>query len=267
MDSLRNKAKELLDSKAVQVVVGYENGSKDKIRAAFITDATQINRLVFNEKCTQNLAIYLVKEEVKHMGKIAIVATIPVMRTINVLISECQVTEENLVVLGISPEGQLLDFPTISVMENYLQSIQHENPDKDKLAIEKIKKMTKQERWDYWKQTLETCFKCYACRAACPLCYCTRCAVECNQPQWIPVAPHKHGNMDWHMMRGMHLAGRCISCGECGRACPLDIPCHLLTMYLADEVHSMYGEKSGMKADMESVLSSYKPNDKENFIL
>jgi ferredoxin len=91
--------------------------------------------------------------------------------------------------------------------------------------------------------------------------------VDANQPQWIPVQANTHGSMDWHVLRAMHLAGRCISCGECGRACPVDIPCHLLTMQLADQAHSYFGVWAGTSDKMDSVMSSYKPNDKENFII
>jgi formate dehydrogenase (coenzyme F420) beta subunit len=267
MDSLRKKAKELLESKAVQIIVGYENGTSGQARAAFIKDPNQTDKLIYDERCVQNLAVYLIKEEVKHQGKIGIVATVPIMRTINQLISEQQIFEDKIIVMGISEKGELLEFPTLSVMENYLQNATIDHPSKDKEALAKINKMTPQERFEYWTKALEECIKCYACRAACPLCYCTRCTVECNQPQWIPVPSHKYGNMEWHKMRAMHLAGRCISCGECGRACPLEIPVHLLTMHLGDEVYKMYGVKAGLSMKMESVLSSYQPNDKENFIL
>jgi len=33
-----------------------------------------VDRLVLDGKCTQNLATYLTKHEVKHLGKIAVVA-------------------------------------------------------------------------------------------------------------------------------------------------------------------------------------------------
>ena len=267
MESIRKKAKELLESNAVQLIVGYENGTSNKVRAAFIKDAGQVDKLIFDERCTQNLAVYLVKHEVKHQGKIGIVATIPVMRTINMLISEEQVKPENIVVLGISEDGKLLDFPDLTVMETFLQKAKIDISAKDKEAIEKLKTMTLQEKFDYWTKALETCFKCYACRSACPLCYCTRCAVECNQPQWIPVQASSNGNYEWHMLRAMHLSGRCISCGECGRACPLDIPVHLLTMHMAEESQKMFGTTTGLVMKMDSVLSTFKPEDKDNFIL
>lgn len=183
------------------------------------------------------------------------------------LVSEHQVSPENIVVLGISKEGQLLDMPDLNVMQGYIEKCDLGNPDKDRILLEKLNKMTPAERFSYWESELSKCIKCYACRQACPMCYCTRCTVEVNQPQWIPVQSNTQGNMDWHIMRAMHLAGRCISCGECGRACPVGIPCHLLTMHLTDKVYENFKVHAGTSDKMNSVLSTFEPDDKESFII
>jgi ferredoxin len=67
-------------------------------------------------------------------------------------------------------------------------------------------------------------------------------------------------------MRAMHLAGRCVNCGECGRACPQEIPIHLLTFKASEEAQNQFGAVAGLSSTMPSTLSSWKPNDKENFI-
>jgi ferredoxin len=267
MSNLNARAKELLDNKTVQVVIGYENGTNGNIRPAFITDPQKTSNLVYNEKCVQNLAVYLTKPEVKKIGRPAIVATLPVMRSILVLISELQVNAEELTVLGISGDGSFLEFADISVMQAYVEKSELANPSRDQEIIEKLKKLSPAEKFEWWKNELSKCIRCYACRQACPLCYCTRCTVEVNQPQWIPVKSTPGGNLDWHVLRAMHLAGRCISCGECGRACPVGIPCHLLTMYLSDSVYEHFKVHSGTSAKMASVMSTFDPNDKDNFII
>ena len=267
MDNLTKRAKELLESKTVQVVIGYEAGSKGNARPAFITDPAKADKLIYDNSCVQNLAVYLTKHEVKHLGKMAIVATLPVMRSIMMLISEQQLTAENVVVLGISPDGNLLDIADTKVMQGYIEKSDLSNPPQYREQLGALNKLSKEERFDYWQDTLSACIKCYACRQACPMCYCTRCTVECNQPQWIPVQANNHGNMEWHILRAMHLAGRCVSCGECGRACPVNIPCHLLTMQLAGQVHNYFNVYAGTSEKMSSVLSTYEPNDKESFII
>jgi ferredoxin len=267
MSNLVNKAKELLESKTVQIVIGYENGSAGNVRPSFVTDPQKAEKLIYDERCIQNLAVYLTKAEVKKAGKMAIVATLPVMRSIMVLISEKQVKPEDIVVLGISADGSVLDIADLSVMQAYIEKSDLGNPPQYREKLEELIKLNPKERFEWWEKELSKCIKCYACRQACPMCYCTRCAVEVNQPQWIPVQSNTHGNMDWHILRAMHLAGRCISCGECGRACPVGIPCHLLTMYLSDQVYSHFKVHAGTSEKMNSVMSTYDPNDKESFIV
>jgi formate dehydrogenase subunit beta len=267
MSNLINRAKELLENKTVQVVIGYEAGPTGIARPAFITDPSKADSLIYDKRCVQNLAVYLTKTEVKKLGKAAIVATLPVMRSIMMLLSEQQIFAEFFVVLGISPDGSLLDIADIEVMKTYIGKADLSNPEKDRALIAELNKLSPAEKFAWWQKELSKCIKCYACRQSCPMCYCTRCTVEVNQPQWIPVKANTHGNMDWHILRAMHLAGRCISCGECGRACPVGIPCHLLTMHLADQVFNYFKVYAGTSEKMSSVLSTYEPNDKESFII
>jgi ferredoxin len=262
MTSLIARAKELLENKTVQVVIGYEAGPTGLARPAFITDPAKADSLIYDERCVQNLAVYLTKREVKNIGKMAIVAALPVMRSIMMLISEQQLFADNIVVLGISDDGKLLDIADNKVMQGYIEKSDLSNPAKYKDLLAELNKLSPEEKFLYWQKELSKCIKCYACRQACPMCYCTRCTVEANQPQWIPVQSNTHGNMEWHILRAMHLAGRCISCGECGRACPVGIPCHLLTMQLTDQVYNYFKVYAGTSEKMSSVLSTYEPNDK-----
>lgn len=260
------KAKELL-SDGTNIIIGYQKGSAGKIRPAIIRDIAKTDSLIFNEDCKQNLAVYLTKHEIKQMGRIAIFATLPVMRSILVLLSEHQVNTENLTVIGLDKSGSLLHFTDIPCLQAYVEKCDLSNPPQDKELIEKIKNMSREDRFKFWSETLSKCIKCYACRQACPMCYCVRCSTDYNKPQWIPVQSNLHGNMDWHILRSLHLAGRCISCGECSRACPVGIPCHLLTMHLVDKTADYFKVHAGTSADMKSVMSTYEPNDKESFII
>lgn len=267
MSNLITRAKELLEGKTAGVVIGYGEGQTRQIRPVFISDPARTGQLIYDERCVHNLAVYLTKKEVRDFGRIAIVATLPVMRSIMMLISERQVIPENIVILGISTGGELLDFADTTVMKDYIEKSDLTNPDKDKKLIAELLKLSPEERFAFWEKEFSKCIKCYACRQSCPMCYCIRCFTEVNQPQWIPVKATTHGNMEWHILRAMHLAGRCISCGECGRACPVGIPCHLLTMHLNDKVFDYFKVLAGTSEKMDSVLSTFQPGDKESFII
>lgn len=267
MNSFEVKAKELLETGRAGVVIGYEHGPTGTARPCFVTDPLKAGKLVYDAGCVQNLAVYLTKPEVRKLGKMAVFATLPVMRSIMMLVSEQQLTAGDVVVVGISSDGSLMDIDDLSVMKGIIEKSDLGNPSGDKELIARLEKMGPEERLDWWQKELSKCIKCYACRQACPMCYCTRCAVEVNQPQWIPVGSGDYGNFEWHILRAMHLAGRCISCGECGRACPMGIRCHLLTMFLADKTLEYFNVHAGTSEEMKSVMSVYEPGDKESFII
>ncbi len=265
MKELKQKAAALLESGAVQLVIGYGKGSDERTRAIFITHAGNCGQLLFDSRCVQNLAVYLTRQEIKKMGKPAIVAPVPVLRSIIQLASENQIKQDNLIVLGISPEKELIEFESFQSIESFLEEHKIELDEKYRKIIESIKSMPLPERFNYWMKELEPCFKCYACRAACPLCYCTRCTVENNRPQWIPVASHLLGNLEWHIMRAMHLAGRCTDCEACSNACPMNIPIHLLTKNMLQDTIEHFGTY-GPKLNKPNILASFNPDDQESFI-
>ena len=46
------------------------------------------------------------------------------------------------------------------------------------------------------------------------------------------------------------MAGRCIECGECERACPMNIPIMLLNKKLIKDINQLFGEyDAGVKVD------------------
>jgi ferredoxin len=265
MQELRNKVRELLSGGTAQVVIGYGEGTAGKVRPVFITDPGDADKLIFDARCKQNLAVYLSKNEVKQIGKAAVVAPLFTLKTILQLAAESQLAEGDIVIIGMDDEGKPVDFTDLAAVEAFVSRYDDLSAEA-RAELERIEKMTREQRWQYWQQELPRCFKCYACRAACPLCYCTRCTVEINQPQWIPVPSHDLGNLEWHIMRAMHLAGRCVNCGECARACPLDIPLNLLTQKLIQEISLQFNQRAGISSKAENALSTFKPDDKENFI-
>lgn len=265
MVELIKRSKELIESSAVKVVIGYCQGSGNKTRALFVEKPEDADKLIFDSRCIQNLATYITKKEIKSKGKIAIAATLPVMRSIIQLASEFQVSDAEILVLGLTPDSKMIEFASLAELEKYIHQFELDIDERNKELLAKIEGMTQEERWQFWVKELEPCFKCYACRAACPMCYCHRCTVDFNQPQWIPVPATEIGNIEWHLMRAIHLTGRCIDCDACYNACPLAIPVNLLTKKtIVDAKANFGGYQPALKGD--HLMSTYKPDDKENFI-
>jgi ferredoxin len=137
------------------------------------------------------------------------------------------------------------------------------------MVFDKIIELDKKksgERWGFWMEHFSRCVRCYACSKVCPLCYCERCIAEKNMPQWIETSAHPRGNLAWNMIRAMHLAGRCTFCGECERACPVNIPLNLVNQKLAIVVKDAFDYRSGYDEKAHPPLIVFNPDDKEDFI-
>ena len=132
MDELRSRAKELLENHDVQLVIGFENGTGNRTRAAFIDDPRNTDKLIFDSRCVQNIALYLTKHEIMHRGKPAIVSPLPVLRTIIQLASEQQFKDGDIEVIGISPESKLMKFASFAEIEKYLEEYRLRVSEKDK---------------------------------------------------------------------------------------------------------------------------------------
>ncbi len=267
MSDLMKIVSQLLSDKTIDVFIGYEEGTAHRIRPSFVRTPEHAEKLIYNSLCTQNLAGYLLKLEVKKLGKPGILANVSALRSIMQLASEFQIKDGEVLALFPKSDGTFAEFHDFASIEVFLETTEIGIKSDEQEMIATLEAMSVKQRWAFWNKEFEKCIKCYACRAACPMCYCHRCTTDVNQPQWIPVASHELGNLDYHLMRAMHLAGRCVNCGECASACPMDIPLNLLTYQLIQPIQETFGATAGMKADAVYALSTYKPDDKENFII
>jgi Na+-translocating ferredoxin:NAD+ oxidoreductase RnfC subunit len=69
------------------------------------------------------------------------------------------------------------------------------------------------------------------------------------------------------MIRALHLAGRCIDCGECGRVCPVDIPLRLLNKKMEKEAKKLFDYEAGFDIDQPSLVSHFRDDDPQDFIM
>jgi coenzyme F420-reducing hydrogenase beta subunit len=148
-------------------------------------------------------------------------------------------------------------------------------------AVKHKMKEDQDDRFAFWARQFDRCLRCYACRSVCPMCYCEECVVDsiqfavlpdttadekANRIKWIERSPNRSESAMYHMVRAIHLAGRCIDCAECERVCPVNIPLRLLNTRLEMEAFETFEYNPGSDMNAPTLTSSFKDTDPNSFI-
>jgi formate dehydrogenase subunit beta len=278
-EKLKTEADRLLGSGQVSLVLAYGKGYDENHPMPYVAKCpSDVKNIVFNEYCTANMARYLVRYP--RGTKIAIAVKAADCHAVIQLIQEEKVKREDLVILGIPIYG-MKNFGTGEVIDSKTTCGLHNPVLYDILMGEQVhgkpvlspysvlaeyEAMDKETRFAFWKKEFDKCIRCYACRKACPMCYCDPCFIDQNKPKWGEKSPEFNGNLMYHLTRFHHLAGRCIDCGECSRACPVNIPLYLFHKKVAKECEEMFGQAAGMRIDDKPVLVNFRDNDSDKIL-
>ncbi len=148
-------------------------------------------------------------------------------------------------------------------------------------ALDRFEAQDEGARWNFWERQFERCIRCFACRSVCPMCFCDECVVDsiemkvtaettaeekANRIRWIERSANRAENITYHMTRAMHLAGRCVDCGECERVCPVNIPLRLLNNKMEREARERFGYEPGASIGGPSLVASFRDDDPGEFI-
>lgn len=310
VEELREKAKELLKNKQVDLVIGYKRAA-DGVSAmpAFIYNEKETDLLIWDAYCIYNLVNYLnpVRNMLSEGGnkisngvkdfpakKKGIVAKPCDVKSIIVLLQENQLKREEVFIIGVECQGvvdekrlyyaedsaEQISFderckrckPSVPALYDILisQKAKEKKPqDTEEDHYESIKKFEAksiQERFKFWQEEFSRCIRCYACRQICPMCYCPRCVADQMSPSWFSKSGGFEGNFSWNLTRAIHLAGRCIDCGECERACPVGIPLRDINKKIEKDIKELFNYEAGSNIEQKPLLSSFDKNDTGDWI-
>ena len=288
-------AREILVKGEAEVVIGWEKGTFWYLSPpAFIDKPEDVERLVWDDFCHNNLSKYLVDLK-NHEGKAAVFVKGCDSRAFNRLLQDKQIAREKVVLIGIPCPGLLdqdkakelgknsdlpkaqkcLDcqYPNPLVYDYYLgdkealNEVAATKEAADYSDVAAIEAMSPDERYDFWTKQYDRCIRCYACRNVCPACSCRECVFDQTRVGWIGKANNSSENQFFALTRAMHVAGRCIECGECERACPMDIPIMLLNKKLVKDINELFGEyDAGIDIEGKLPLGHFDKNDPEEFM-
>jgi len=285
---LRELAARLLEANDVQVVIGWEEWGRG-VRPAFARTLAEADRLVFDQRCVHNLATYLHprRKHIRRLGRPAVVVKGCDARAAAGLIRDNQLRREDVVLIGVRCPGMWVEGGAeglpgdrkwadrcVSCPQRTPTLCDHligeDGPEPDgpglEAQVERLQALPMAERWAFWSSAFERCVRCYACREVCPLCFCDRCLADKSVPQWIESSPHQRGNVAWHLARALHLAGRCVGCGECERACPAGIPLSILNARLQQSVRERFEFVASDDPSVPSPIGQFRVDDGQEYI-
>ncbi|MFP4459070.1 MAG: 4Fe-4S dicluster domain-containing protein [Candidatus Zixiibacteriota bacterium] len=311
------KLREVFEKEKLDVMIGFQESSVP-LRAAplFADSLDKLDKMIFGPSCYTNLAKYIADEKKRDkMRKIGFIAKGCDGRAILELISENQISRENIVIIALPCEGvidpnnvrkalQGRDFSEYEIdddkvilkgrnfnVETSLSKLRNEAcatckypnapvydyiigeaidraEDSDQFErVTEFDKLSDEERWAYFEKEFSKCIRCYACRNVCPMCYCEECFVDQKNPKWFGKSVEKTDTTIFHIVRMLHVAGRCVDCGACAASCPTGVDLRLLGKRLEKEVLDRFGYIPGLDPEEPPAPSTFSEDDEDEFIM
>jgi len=134
-------------------------------------------------------------------------------------------------------------------------------------TVHAMEALSADERWARFTAEVSRCNLCYACRNACPLCYCTVCFADRTAPKWANPSAAEEDKQFFQVMRVFHLAGRCVGCGACSRACPQGVNLRLFLDKLRLDAEELFDHQAGVDPEGHPPLRAYRPDDYNGFVM
>ncbi|HME51681.1 MAG TPA: Coenzyme F420 hydrogenase/dehydrogenase, beta subunit C-terminal domain [Candidatus Lokiarchaeia archaeon] len=137
----------------------------------------------------------------------------------------------------------------------------------DFFDVTTMEAQTPEQKWEHINGVLGDCIRCNACRQACPVCYCNLCFVDQNKPIWFDKTFDRADIFVFHLIRSLHLAGRCVSCGACYGACPVGIDLNVLNRKLEKLAKERFDFVAGTNIETLPPMMAFKMDDSQEFMV
>lgn len=288
---MRQIARDLLTSGQVTQVIGWEQGTLwYQATPVLIQKPEDADKLVWNDYCQPNLSKYLLDFRYGD-GKTAIFVKGCDARGFNRLLQDQQLEREKACLIGIPcsgmkdhriAQGYEADSEAIPLAK-ICQACRYPNPivydqligeeatpwqtEADYSDVAAIEAMSADERYAFWQAQHTKCIRCYACRNVCPACNCRKCLFDQSASGWSSKDISAAENQFYAMTRAMHVAGRCIECGQCEYVCPSEIPIMLMNKKLSQDIDLLFGQyDAGIDIQSPTPLGHFEKNDPEEFM-
>ena len=262
--------------------VGYRlNGFDDNQVPVLIKDPQDVHKLVFTDKSVFNLVNYL-KTDHTRRKRVGLVVKGCDSRSLNLMLTENQVKRENIYVVGICCEGVTDDAG--QKMQNCVDCMVPDAVVSDELLgtasgadtltykmnadVAALSNIPLTERAAYFEEVFENCIRCNACRHSCPLCYCAKCCIDQETATLYNGANTTSAAFHALMTWSLHLAGRCVDCRNCEKACPSHLPLHLLHKQNESVIFENFQEHlAGVIPEDRGAFYKYSLKDPDDFIM
>lgn len=273
-------ASKLFSENKIDYFVGYQaNGFDDNQIPLLVSDPADIPKLVFNEKSVFNLTNYLKPDHTKRK-RVGIVVKGCDSRSLNLLLTESQVKRENLFIVGICCEGVLNEkgekaqncvecaVPDSVVYDEIIGTPAGKKEYIANSDLKEMEAMSLVDRANYFDRVFENCIRCNACRHSCPLCYCAKCCIDQETSTLYNGSNTASSAMHALMTWSLHLAGRCVDCRNCEKACPSHLPLHLLHKQNEKVIYDNFQQHlAGVEKDDRGAFYKYSLSDPDDFIM
>ena len=243
---LKNQVKEWLDQGVVDLFLAYRMLDGHPLPHAFTKD-----RIEEVEELVTGPARYPLEKLAGRImafhpeAAVGLVARECDQRALNVLSTWNQVRPEKVKTIPLSCcPSNLKEHSDCTYLEPHVSgACKAEMGFKFGSTTEDVELLSPEVRFNHWMYEFGKCIKCYGCRNICPVCFCKECSLE--HPDLVGTGRLPPEIPLFHLVRAVHMAGRCIDCGLCEDACPAEIPLRLLYRKVNEIVKEVFGYETG----------------------